>query len=152
KQLDELISHAEVPPQVPVRAFVIDDIVGVSIGVDDAAQALVSAVANDAKSLAASGDFSKSLARLGTIAQNPAFTIYLNSDAVMDVGEKLVMHNPKAAEMWPRVKEATGLSGFHRAIFACGFDGKDWSDCGFVDAPAPRKGLLALGEHPPISD
>jgi len=58
----------------------------------------------------------------------------------------------QASEMWPRVRDAAGLDGLKRLIFTQGFDGKDWGTQIFLDAPVPRKGLLAMLEAGPLSD
>jgi hypothetical protein len=54
--------------------------------------------------------------------------------------------------MWPRVREAVGLDGLKRVIWTEGFDGKEWGTRVFVEAPAPRRGVLALLGSQPLGD
>jgi prepilin-type processing-associated H-X9-DG protein len=39
-----------------------------------------------------------------------------------------------------------------RVAWSGGFDGADWAERAFIDAPAPRKGLLALLDNKPLPD
>lgn len=52
---------------------------------------------------------------------------------------------------WPKLREAISLEGVHAIVWSAGFDGQDWSTRMFIDAPAPRKGLVSLLEAPAIS-
>jgi hypothetical protein len=55
----------------------------------------------------------------------------------------------------PTVSEAMsalGLDGLKCGIVASGFDGTDWKCEAFIDAPAPRHGLLSVLDREPLSD
>ena len=45
-----------------------------------------------------------------------------------------------------------GLPGLRSIAISMGFDQKDWATDVFVDAPAPRKGLLAAFDAAPLDD
>ncbi len=60
--------------------------------------------------------------------------------------------NPDDYEMWLRVRSALGLEGLNAAAWSSGFDGKDWRDDLFIDAPAPRVGLMGVFDGDPITD
>ncbi|MCC6424834.1 MAG: DUF1559 domain-containing protein [Phycisphaerales bacterium] len=47
---------------------------------------------------------------------------------------------------------ASGLNGLKSGIVTSGFDGADWRCEAFIDAPAPRTGLLSLLDGPPLPD
>lgn len=58
-------------------------------------------------------------------------------------------HNDAAD--WPKMRDALGLSGLRRIAITSGFEGKQWSDRLFIDAPGPRKGLAKLLDSKPLT-
>lgn len=64
---------------------------------------------------------------------------------------RLDPNNPQQAP-WQLFKKVTGLRGLQRFAFASGFDGRDWIDTAWLDAPSPRPGLLSLLDGPALSD
>lgn len=60
--------------------------------------------------------------------------------------------NPREAEQWARVRSALGLEGLNALVWTGGFDGQDWRTDLFIDAPAPRTGVLTLLDSQPITD
>lgn len=60
--------------------------------------------------------------------------------------------NPREAEQWMKVRSALGLEGLNALVWTGGFDGKDWRTDLFIDAPAPRTGVLTLLDAEPITD
>lgn len=150
KRLDDLLTQANTPPEVPVRTFVVDDIVGISVGFDDGAMAL--AGGDKPKTIANNENFKAALAKLG--GGDATSVAYYDNEAMLrlvDAGVQM-SNQPEIQEKWPRIREATGIAGLRRLIMSSGFDGRGWSDRIFVDAPAPRKGLLSITDASPLPD
>lgn len=151
KRVDELLTQANPPPEVPVRTFVVDDIVGISVGFDDGAMALAGADGKS-KSITDNAGFKAALAKLG--GGDASFIGFYDNDRMLGILDAIVQmqRDPQVAEKYPAIREATGVAGLHRVIMTSGFDGKGWSDRLFVDAPAPRKGLLSITDASPLPD
>ncbi len=137
--------------QAPVKAGLVkvvrmDDIVAIVVG----EQARMFPKAGQ-KSLADEAEFKSALSRVN---KGPAAVGYVNFKRLRTVIDNGVKNqgDADAQKMWPKVRDASGIEGLNSAVWACGFDGKDWVDQGFVAAPAPRKGLLQLIDDQPISE
>jgi prepilin-type processing-associated H-X9-DG protein len=59
---------------------------------------------------------------------------------------------PQVAGGWNMAKGSLALDGVKSVAFASGFDGKDWGTSMVLWAPAPRTGLAAQMQTPPLSD
>src|SRR4051794_14945896 len=149
QKLDELLSRIPEQPPIPMKTFVIDDLVGIEIGFDDPAQAL--AGAGDGKSKPLSGDtaFANALAKAGA---DPTFCFYYDTEGWLKTVDQLVLRSNEnqLIERWPKIKEASGLNGMKRMVVTAGFDGKDWSQRVYIECPAPRKGIFAAMEGNPV--
>ena len=55
------------------------------------------------------------------------------------------------AEMWPTVRDATGLNGLDSLAFSAGLKDKNWHTQLFIGAPTPRRGVLSLLDNEPIT-
>ena len=55
------------------------------------------------------------------------------------------------AEVWGKLRDVSGLTGAKRLMMSAGIKDKNWQTQLFLDAPAPRKGLLALIDNKPIA-
>lgn len=75
---------------------------------------------------------------------NAALWVYLNGENLVGVLER-----EKSAT---QTISALGLNGLKSGLMAAGFDGTDWKCEVFLDAPAPRIGLLSLLDSKPLSD
>ncbi len=53
--------------------------------------------------------------------------------------------------MMPKIIEALGLPSIKRVVYTGGFNGKDWGDDVFIEAPAPLTGLAKLLQAEPMS-
>ncbi|CAN5476052.1 hypothetical protein BH09PLA1_BH09PLA1_10950 [soil metagenome] len=150
KRMDELLAQLNAPPEARVMTFVVDDIVGVSVGYEDAAMAL--AGPSKAKPISGNHNFKSALAKLGGgDATSVAYIDFEAAIKLVDAGIR--MHGePDVQEKWPAIREATGIGGLRRVAMLSGFDGKGWSHRIFVDAPRPRKGLLAIADPSPLPD
>ena len=86
--------------------------------------------------------------------KDAAFTAYVDVEGVSKALDTLVNAEGDAEDKqtWASVKDALGLAGAKRLICTSGFDGKDWASRAFLEAPAPRAGLLGFLESKPLSD
>ncbi len=72
--------------------------------------------------------------------------VKLIDDAMPRTGEQ------QAMTMWPKIRDALGLTGFRQAIVTNGFDGQDWSGQAFIGTDGGKAGLLRLFNSPPLDD
>jgi prepilin-type processing-associated H-X9-DG protein len=103
------------------------------------------------KGLSGNATFKSALAK---VQPNAAVALYIDgAKALAVIDEAVAKSNDRGAmTMWPKIRDGAGLGGLGSIIWTSGFDGKEWGDQLFVAAPAPRKGLLAWGDAPPIND
>ena len=142
---------ADAGPDVPFRALRSGDVVGIYCGYADEKAALAGE-GGAARAIGASPGFKSALAEL----QQPEPVVVFYADVergIAQVNEAVEKQNdPEPKEIWPKVRDASGLAGFKRVMLASGFDGKDWATRGFAEAPAPRSGLLTVLDTKPLSD
>ena len=114
---------ADAGPDVPLRAFRSGDIVGLYIGYADEKAVL----AGDAGAIGGSGAFKAALAELQQ--PEPVVVVYADVErGIEQINQAVEKSNePQAQDLWPKVRDASGLAGFKRVILASGFDGKDWA-------------------------
>jgi prepilin-type processing-associated H-X9-DG protein len=162
QKLDSLLAEAGQGP-VPVKTFMADDIVGLSIGYEDANMALSGgAGANRANPLSANTAFVNALGKAGGpgagAATDPAAdamaVVYIDGENVLAFIDAMVekSNEKELTDRWPKIREASGLTGFKRIVITAGFDGPDWATKAFMEAPVPRKGLLTVFDVNPVSD
>jgi prepilin-type processing-associated H-X9-DG protein len=102
-----------------------------------------------ANALKANAKFQSALAQVG---KDPVAAIYLDVEGMVKLADGLLLNQPPG-QTWASVRDALGLPGIKRVIVASGFDGKDWSDHAYVEAPAPRVGALpAMLDAKPLSN
>lgn len=135
---------------VPVRSFELDDLVAVVIGYEDGEMALAGVAAGRPASLAGSAAFTETMKR---VQSDPVLVTYIDVERLVAQVEAAVQQadDEEAKEIVPKVLDAFGLRGLKRIITTSAFDGKEWMSVGFVDAPAPRTGLLSILEPKPVS-
>jgi prepilin-type processing-associated H-X9-DG protein len=132
----------EAPQEQSKPRLIVDgDLVAVVLGYDEKAAPL----AVPGKGVALSAAFTA--AKRHFIA-NPAVTLYVDAEqAIARVGEMVQADGDEdAAAGWGRFMEASGLKGFRRMIISAGFTQDQWQSQTFLDAPAPRKGIVKLLE------
>jgi prepilin-type processing-associated H-X9-DG protein len=85
---------------------------------------------------------------------SPVIAAYIDAEALLKLVNEAVTKfgPPEANEKWSAARDALGLSGIRRLSFTQGFDGKDWSTRAFIEAPAPRKGVIAGFDATPVTD
>jgi prepilin-type processing-associated H-X9-DG protein len=149
QKMDELLSRIPEQPPIPMKSFVIDDIVGIEVGYDEPAMALVGTPDNKAKPLSADRAFANALAKVGG---DPVVCFYYDTEGWLKHVDQMILRSNEneLIERWPKIKEASGLSGMKRLIVSAGFDGKDWAERVFNECPAPRKGLFAALDCNPV--
>jgi prepilin-type processing-associated H-X9-DG protein len=97
---------------------------------------------------------SKSFAATVALDKSPTVAAYVDVEAALKLVDDAVEtgRDANAKEKWPAVRDALGLRGLKRVSLVQGFDGKDWGAHAFIEAPAPRQGLLAGFDAKPVSD
>jgi hypothetical protein len=147
KKLKELTAQAT--KEVPLRAAQVGDLVVVSIGFESAELA-VAGGKSGAKSIAQDEAYRGMLAN---VHKESLAALYVDFAGVLKQIDKAVetFADPEFVQNWPKVRDICGLAGIKRLIATEAFEGQEWGSRAFVDAPAPRKGLLTVLESKPIS-
>ncbi len=98
------------------------------------------------------GATAKFIAAKAHLAKDPAVVLYFDAAKILSRVDVMLKQekDEQASIMWSRVKETAGLNGLKRFAYSAGFVGQDWTSQSFMDAPAPRTGLLKLLEPAPI--
>lgn len=97
------------------------------------------------------------------VQQDAATTVYVNVQGFLAMVDTYVDQQKAMAEewnepadpfseMWETLRDASGLSGVHRLMMTAGIQDKNWQTQMFLDAPAPRTGILTLIDNEPIED
>jgi prepilin-type processing-associated H-X9-DG protein len=134
----------------PLQAFRSGDLVGIYAGFENERAALAGE-GGTAKPLNAHGSFE---AAMGRMQIEPVLILYADLESGLAQVDAAVdaSGDEQAGEIWPKIRAASGLAGAKRLIFVDGFDGRDWGSRGFMEAPAPRSGLLGMLDTQPLSD
>jgi prepilin-type processing-associated H-X9-DG protein len=150
QKIDRLFKSAPGAQRDPrfVTVFHRGDVAGFFVGYESV-EAATAAAAN--QSLAANAGFKSAMSKAG---KEPAFVYYVDGKGfVGHLGQYMARGGgPRGAAAWERVREAAGLNGFQRLVLTMGFEGADWGSHLYVEAPAPRKGLMAMVDAAPLSD
>ena len=148
KELTEAVDGGmkQSPVQVPVKVVRMGDIVAIVVGGQENMFPKPGS-----KSLAGDAEFKSAMSQVN---KDPVSVGYVNFHHLRTLVDNAVekQGDADAKKMWPKVRDASGLEGLASAVWACGFDGKDWLDEAFVSAPAPRKGLLRLMDDKPVTE
>jgi prepilin-type processing-associated H-X9-DG protein len=147
----------EAPPLVARLKTLIDQAKDIPFPLNATAQGSLVVVssfdlpAKPDSALGAKKEFTDALAQVG---KDPLASAYVDGEALLQVIDMLVNAggDAEAIKNWPKIREVSGLTGLKRAAWSAGFDGADWAERAFIDAPAPRKGLLALLDNKPLPD
>ena len=151
KTLKDLVAQAQDAP-MPIKVREEKGLVILTLGVMSAEfDAMISGAADGGgKSLANDTAFKDAATQ---VVKDPSVAFYFNVEKILANAGKLIdqLGDPQAKEMFPKIRDGLGLGGLKQIMVAGGFDGKDWMEAGFVAAPAPRTGLLKLGDGKPLS-
>lgn len=96
-------------------------------------------------------DSSVFTAAMKQVQANPVLAGYVDVEKAIALGESMLSGQRQAAPLTAQVLDALGLRGLKRFACTSGFDGADWMSQSFVEAPAPRTGLLQLADAKPVS-
>jgi len=143
KQIQDLINSGDAPPDLSAR--LVGDLLVVTSGYEP--DNSVGGPDRAAK-LRQNPAFSGSMETVR--AQTSWVSAYVDTTGLF----ALVASNIPAGrdrEQFDKVLAATGLSGMKSIGYAAGFDGREWMSRSFVDAPAPRVGLLTVCDTAPVS-
>ncbi|HMO26225.1 MAG TPA: hypothetical protein PKB10_08145, partial [Tepidisphaeraceae bacterium] len=146
QQISDLLT--EVPDDVPVNVIAQGDLVVLTFGYIDPATAVVAG-----EGLGASGSFRNALEKP---PPDPTLALYIDvgrliaeiDRAVFTFGGNDAADTP--VDYYQRVRDALGIKGVHRILFTSGFESKLWSDRAYVQAPAPRTGIVAVADGKPL--
>ena len=158
KRIDAMLKQAGAErADPPVRSFAVGGIVGLTVGHPaghPAGEMAMAGGGGGAQRPAALADADEFKSLMAKAVKDPALVVYLNHDRLLSLVDVVFATGttPDAAAKWSRFRGAAGLTGFHRAVWTAGFDGKDWRTRAFLAAPAPRAGLLALIEDGPFDE
>jgi hypothetical protein len=153
---DELLAHLnqlidQAPPDAPLHADQSGGRVSLTIGPPPKPAGETPDAPEPGATLAQDPDFKRALAQVNP---NGVMVVYADGRGLVSLIDTLVQldANPSDLKTWRSVRSALGLEGFNSAVWSAGFDGKDWRTDSFIDAPAPRSGLLAMMDGQPITD
>jgi prepilin-type processing-associated H-X9-DG protein len=147
KEVNALIEKAG-PAPVPIKCFVLNDIVCFSIGYESDEMALAGEGGDRPTPLASNARF---VAAMKHAVKKPALMTYVNVSGIIEAIEAGVLINAEDAA--PQVAAFLDASGFRNVesyIDSSGFEGKDWVGQTFISAPGPRIGLLTQAARRPI--
>jgi len=138
-------------PEVPVKVVVSGQDVAILVGYGPDEMALAGDVGGRADALGADAGFKAALAK---VKADPVVAFHLDVEALFKLidgaVEKEADENERA--MYNKVVDAVGVRSVRRIIASSGFDGKDWMEQVYVEAPMPRKGILNMLDAPALSD
>ncbi|RMH62639.1 MAG: hypothetical protein D6685_08540, partial [Bacteroidetes bacterium] len=136
--------EAKATAEVPVRADRLEGgLVRLVVGPADDPGAEVST----GESLAETAAFQH---RIGQVDADALFVCYLDGPGMLGQIDRQVSEG--SLETWQTVRAALGLDGFKGLAWSGGFEGQGWRMELFVDAPAPRRGVMTLLDGEPITE
>ncbi|HEX3357232.1 MAG TPA: hypothetical protein VHS31_09695 [Tepidisphaeraceae bacterium] len=145
-KLQTLVQQAGNSP-MPIRAFQSGDIVALTFGYAENEDAVALA---SGKSLMNDASFTSAASN---VPGDSVIALYVNFEHVWSLVDAAIQKgDAQAKEYWPRIRDASGLAGLKRLILTGAFNGKDWMDQAFIEAPSPHAGLLTLMDSQPLTD
>ena len=138
-------------PNLPVKVIVSGQDVALLVGYAPDEMALAGDAGGRPDALTADAGFQSAL---GKVKADAVIALHINVDSLFKTIDGAVELNANADEraMYEKVVEAIGLRGVKRLIATSGFDGKDWMERVYVEAPTPRKGILNMLDQPALGD
>jgi prepilin-type processing-associated H-X9-DG protein len=105
--------------------------------------------ATDQASLAKQASFTAAMSK---VKADGVITLYVDVEAGLKmIDEMLLTYEGKGdQEDWATARDALNLGGIKRIAYSGSFDGQDWRDDAYVQAPAPRTGVAALMDLKPL--
>jgi prepilin-type processing-associated H-X9-DG protein len=146
EQLRKVVAKIDQPP-FPIRVEEQGGLVVLAVGKVD-----LSAKAKPAAALSARREFVDAMAKVG---KEPVIAVYVDVETSVAQLKNVIARSapPEVMQHFTAASDAFGLPGLKRLAWTGGFDGKEWSNRAFVNAPAPRTGLVKFFiEAPPLSE
>lgn len=152
KEINDALHRAGRTP-FPISVAAYGDLVAVTTGSWPGFEALLGAQ-NQAPAALALKANPKFVAAMSQVHKDPVAAVYVDAEAIVRMvdGFAALGAPPPQQHVWRNVRQIIGLGSVRQIAFTGGFDGKDWVTEGFVGAPAPRQGLLALMDGEPVSE
>ncbi|XAL98002.1 hypothetical protein OT109_10375 [Phycisphaeraceae bacterium D3-23] len=149
--LADLVQMANEAEEIPMFMGVTGDALFLSIGFD-------AAELPDDNMLADAAPFQDALEQ---VQADAAMVLYLNGAEMIEQIDAFVAGLKEQAEewgeepdpsleLWPTMRDVTGLGGVNQLIMTAGIVERRWETRMFMDAPAPRTGILSLIDNDPI--
>ncbi|MEM9415983.1 MAG: hypothetical protein AAGA29_10985 [Planctomycetota bacterium] len=150
--LADLVQMANEAEQVPLFMGVTGDALFLSIGFD-------AAELPEGGKLADAEPFQEALTQ---VQPDAAMVVYLNGtemveqidafvEAMAQQAEEWGEEPDPSMELWPTLRDVTGLAGVRQLVMTSGIVDRRWETHLFMDAPAPRAGILSLIDNDPIA-
>jgi prepilin-type processing-associated H-X9-DG protein len=144
-KVNGLLEKGKPPAEVKVKAAASGDTFIFSVGYDD--------LPASAKGggLKAAPHFAGAMKQ---VQADAVVVFYLDAENIVAAVDRAVgaTTEQQLKAIWPKVRDTSGFGGFKRFVMTGKFDGRDWAEQMFADAPAPRKGFLALYEGKPLDE
>ena len=149
RQLDGLVKGAAGNSPVPIGVRRAGNLVAVVVGKAPELDAVLAG-----KGKGKTIQTVKSFAAAMAAQKSPVLAGYVDAEAIVHFIDKMAADgdDEDMRREWPAARDALGLAGLKRVSFAAGFDGPDWGTHAFIEAPAPRTGLLAMLDAEPVGD
>jgi prepilin-type processing-associated H-X9-DG protein len=131
------------------RAISDGNVIGFVVGYDDGEKVIAGPGGDGRKALGFAERYS---AAKSHIEKDAALVVYCNVESMLaqiDASVKL-QGDEQVYAAWTRGRDASGILGLKQFVYSAGFAGSDWASQTYIDAPAPRTGLLKLLEPAPL--
>ena len=144
KEINDYIKQLLTNPLIPITAIEEDGVVAVTLG-----NVIPDLAGKTATTLSHRKQFTNAMTQVGT---NPILTVYVDFEAITGLVDQVATVAPQMAGSWVMIRNSVGLGNLKRAVWTAGFSGQDFTTQGFVEAPAPREGILQLLDAGPLSN
>ncbi len=131
------------------RAISDGNVIGFVVGYDDNEKVIAGAGGDGRKSLAFTEKYT---AAKSYINKDAAIVVYSNIESVIGKIDASIKSqgDEQVYAAWARGRDASGITGLKQFVYSAGFAGSDWASQTYLEAPAPRTGLVKLLEPAPL--
>lgn len=144
KDINTFLDQVLTGSLVPVTAIEEDGIIAVTLG-----NVTPDLAGKSKTTLIYRKQFTDAMAQVG---KDPLFVAYGDFESLTALIDQTMTLVPQAAGQWRMIRETLGIGGLKRVIWTAGFDGREFGTQAFIQAPAPRTGLLQLLDSGPMSE
>ncbi len=89
-------------------------------------------------------------AAMRPLQADPATAVYVDGQTILKMADAAAAKDDGARAVWPRVRDALGLTSLTSYTMTAGFEAGNWVSASALIAPGPRTGLLAAIEPHPV--